>query len=318
MLINFVKNFFVFKQYIKDFPQIANSPIVNPGLDEVMTSWTKQKGHPVVHVSALNNTHIILTQQRFVTDSTFKAQSLLEYNFFIFFINLLLILSEDYFSYSFKNYYDFLKKLKLKHYFLSVKWHIPFTYSIETLGSLTSFTNQVNTSNLYDKLNWVEKSVHKIIQLDKELKKDSFILGNLDMSCFYRVNYDVENWHQISKQLQMNHKQLSARTRAQLVSDSFSLSQATMLDADLPLELIKYLSSEFDYLPWNVFLSRVKFYTDMLGSSQVNGDLQSYLSHLVEPYYKKLGWDEDLSQEWLDRYTIIFFYLNHPKTIQKV
>ena len=74
-----------------------------------------------------------------------------------------------------------------------------------------------------------------------------------------------------------------------------------MLNGDLPLELAKYLSNEFDYLPWNVFLSRIKFYTDMLGSSQVSGDMQSYLRNLVEPYYKKLGWDDDVSQEWLDR-----------------
>jgi aminopeptidase N len=95
---------------------------------------------------------------------------------------------------------------------------------------------------------------------------------------------------------------LSARTRAQLVSDSFSLSQATQLDATIPLELIKYMSKEIDYLAWNVLLSRVKFYTDMLGASRLNGDMQMYLTRLVEPYYKKLDWDEMPSKdEWLDR-----------------
>ena len=96
-------------------------------------------------------------------------------------------------------------------------------------------------------------------------------------------------------------KQLSARTRAQLVSDSFSLSQATMLDGVTPLNLIKYMSNEIDYLPWNVLLSRVKYYADMLGATRVSGDMQMYLSTLVEKYYKKLGWNDDESQEWLDR-----------------
>ena len=85
------------------------------------------------------------------------------------------------------------------------------------------------------------------------------------------------------------------------MSDAFSLSQATLVDGDLPLELIKYMSHEFDYLPWNVFLSRSKFYIDMLGSTQVNGDLQAYLAKLIEPYYSELGWEDDTSQEWLDR-----------------
>ncbi len=94
---------------------------------------------------------------------------------------------------------------------------------------------------------------------------------------------------------------MSARTRAQLVSDSFSLSQATMLDGVIPLHLIKYMSNEIDYLPWNVLLSRVRYYADMLGATRVSGDMQMYLSTLVEKYYKKLGWDDDESQEWLDR-----------------
>ena len=74
-----------------------------------------------------------------------------------------------------------------------------------------------------------------------------------------------------------------------------------MLDGVTPLNLIKYMSNEIDYLPWNVLLSRVKYYTDMLGSTRVSGDMQMYLSKLVEKYYKKLGWDDDESQEWLDR-----------------
>ena len=91
-------------------------------------------------------------------------------------------------------------------FFLSVKWYIPFTYSVETLGSINSFTNQVNTSNLFNRISWIEKSIHKVIKLDKELKNDTYIIANLDMSGFYRVNYDDSNWLQISKQLHANHR----------------------------------------------------------------------------------------------------------------
>ena len=35
----------------------------------VMTSWTKQKGHPVVTIKIVNNTHITIRQNRFVLDS---------------------------------------------------------------------------------------------------------------------------------------------------------------------------------------------------------------------------------------------------------
>ena len=44
----------------------------------------------------------------------------------------------------------------------------------------------------------------KIIKLDKELSDDQFIIANLDMAGFYRVNYDLENWKLIAKQLLTN------------------------------------------------------------------------------------------------------------------
>ena len=92
------------------------------------------------------------------------------------------------------------------------------------------------------------------------------------------------------------------RTKTQLISDSYSLAQARRLDADVPLDLVKFLSKELDYLPWNMFITRIRFYIDMLDSTQYYGSLQSYLASLVKNYYNKFGWENDLSQSWLDRY----------------
>jgi len=63
---------------MEDYPNATNPIATKPGLDGIMTSWTKQKGHPVVHVSMLDSTHLLLTQTRFVTDSTFKLADLQE------------------------------------------------------------------------------------------------------------------------------------------------------------------------------------------------------------------------------------------------
>ncbi len=49
-------------------------------------------------------------------------------------------------------------------------------------------------------------TTHTIVELPKELDNETFIIGNLDMSGFYRVNYDEDNWHLIAKQLAMNLK----------------------------------------------------------------------------------------------------------------
>ena len=99
------------------------------------------------------------------------------------------------------------------------------------------------------------------------------------------------------------------RTKAQLISDVFSFSQSTLVDVKTAFDLSRFLSYEFDYLPWNVFISRINFYTDIIDSTQLNGLLQSYLSNLVEPYYKFLGWNEIKSRNWLDRFLEITFLL---------
>ncbi len=47
-----------------------------------MTSWTKQKGHPVLHVQVVSKTQIKVKQNRYVLDSTVPVESLREYDSF--------------------------------------------------------------------------------------------------------------------------------------------------------------------------------------------------------------------------------------------
>jgi len=51
-----------------------------PDIDftQVMTTWTKQKGHPVLHMQVLNKTHVKVKQNRYVLDSTVPVESLKE------------------------------------------------------------------------------------------------------------------------------------------------------------------------------------------------------------------------------------------------
>lgn len=120
---------------------------------------------------------------------------------------------------------------------------------------------------------------------------------------YYRVNYDTQNWKNIIHQLKADKSKISLAMRAQLINDIFSLSQATMVRSDLPLEMIGYLTDELEFLPWSVFLNRIKFYLEMLSSSQMILDLKKYLAATVTPLYQKLGWFEDYkNDQWLDKY----------------
>lgn len=104
-------------------------------------------------------------------------------------------------------------------------------------------------------------------------------------------------------------KQLSVRTRAILISDAFSFTEANFaINQTLAFKLAMYLHDEFDYLPWTVFISRIKFFTDLYESTSSYDKLQTYLSYLVTPYYSKLGWIENVKNDnWTDRQDLRFF-----------
>lgn len=103
-------------------------------------------------------------------------------------------------------------------------------------------------------------------------------------------------------------KQLSSRTRAQLVSDVFDLTEANYITNGVAFELAKYLIDEFDYLPWTTFLNRIKYFTDIFDSTSSYAKMQNYLADIVTPYYRKLGWFEDVDADlWTDRLIIITF-----------
>lgn len=90
-------------------------------------------------------------------------------------------------------------------------------------------------------------------------------------------------------------------SRAQLINDVFALSTATLIEASLPLEMAQFLVDETEYPPLNLFLARVRFYSDYLEASSFSGDLSSYFAKLIEPTYKRLTWFEQETDTWLEK-----------------
>lgn len=92
--------------------------------------------------------------------------------------------------------------------------------------------------------------------------------------------------------------------RATIVSDVFSLTEATgyLESPTLAFELARFLTNEDDYLPWNVFISRVSFYLNIFDSTLSFNKIRDYLADLSRTYYNKLGWVENVQTDaWTDR-----------------
>ncbi|KAK2539561.1 hypothetical protein Q9233_001601 [Columba guinea] len=100
---------------------------------------------------------------------------------------------------------------------------------------------------------------HRILDLEEA----SWLLGNINQTGYFRVNYDIRNWRMLINQLTRNHEVISVSNRAGLIDDSFNLARAGYLPQNIPLEVIRYLSEEKDFLPWHA-ASRALYPLDKL------------------------------------------------------
>ncbi|XP_031794682.1 thyrotropin-releasing hormone-degrading ectoenzyme isoform X3 [Sarcophilus harrisii] len=101
----------------------------------------------------------------------------------------------------------------------SYLWQIPLTIVLGNRSHISSET-----------IIWVSnKSEHHRITLDKE----SWLLGNINQTGYFRVNYDLRNWRLLIDQLMQNHEVLSVSNRAGLIDDAFSLARIPLNVRDI-------------------------------------------------------------------------------------
>ncbi|CAO1393773.1 unnamed protein product [Diamesa tonsa] len=132
-----------------------------------------------------------------------------------------------------------------------------------------------------------------------------YFLLNYQQTGYYRVNYDAENWANISKALrnvQENHDGIDLTNRAQIVDDLFNLARSGIVHYDTALDIINYLKVEKDYLPWLSAINGLTFLDQRI--SKDNRELFSwYILDLMDAVYKYLQFDD---QEYTIKRTDIY------------
>uniref|UniRef100_A0A3Q4GV45 Aminopeptidase n=1 Tax=Neolamprologus brichardi TaxID=32507 RepID=A0A3Q4GV45_NEOBR len=121
--------------------------------------------------------------------------------------------------------------------------------------------------------------------------RDQWVLANVNMFGYYRVNYDDSNWAKLLDVLQSNHQLIPRINRAQILDDAFNLARAKIISTVQALNTTKYLNNEKDYIPWKAALNNLDFFYLMFDRSEVYGPMQEYLMKKVSPlfeYYKKM------------------------------
>uniref|UniRef100_A0A672QLT0 Aminopeptidase n=1 Tax=Sinocyclocheilus grahami TaxID=75366 RepID=A0A672QLT0_SINGR len=143
-----------------------------------------------------------------------------------------------------------------------------------------------------DQLWLLQKSaIHKPMKVSK----NEWVLANLHVLGYFRVNYDLGNWDRLLSQLESNHQVIPVVNRTQILDDAFNLARASIINITLALRTTKYLLHEQEYIPWEAALHDLNYFFQLFDRSEVYGAMQAYLKKQVKPLSEYFG---TISSNW--------------------
>nr|AVZ46161.1 Aminopeptidase N [Proteles cristata] len=133
---------------------------------------------------------------------------------------------------------------------------------------------------------------------------NEWVLLNLNVTGYYVVNYDNDNWEKILTQLERDRLVIPVLNRAQVIHDAFNLASAQKVPVTLALNTTLFLKQETEYMPWEAALSSLSYFRLMFDRSEVYGPMKSYLKKQVTPLFDHF---EVLTLNWT----------SHPQTLME-
>ncbi|KAF2986765.1 hypothetical protein EK904_004726 [Melospiza melodia maxima] len=136
-------------------------------------------------------------------------------------------------------------------------------------------------------LTWLDKSSKMFPEMQVSESDYDWILLNVNLSGYYRVNYDQLNLKRLARLLENDPKAIPAVSRFQLIDDVFALREFGYVPIETALELTKYLAREDELFIWNVVLLNLipENLESMLKNHAVYPLLKKYLLKRMLPIY---------------------------------
>ncbi|XP_069633594.1 aminopeptidase Q isoform X4 [Haliaeetus albicilla] len=136
-------------------------------------------------------------------------------------------------------------------------------------------------------LMWLDKSSKVFPEMQVSESEYDWILLNVNLSGYYRVNYDQLNLKRLARLLENDPKAIPAISRFQLIDDVFALTQFGYIQIETALELTKYLAREDELFVWNVVLLNLvpENLESTLKNYEVYPLLKKYLLKRMLPIY---------------------------------
>uniref|UniRef100_A0A9L0JQY8 Aminopeptidase n=1 Tax=Equus asinus TaxID=9793 RepID=A0A9L0JQY8_EQUAS len=141
---------------------------------------------------------------------------------------------------------------------------------------------------------------------------DEWVLLNLNVTGYYQVNYDEDNWRKIQTQLQTDLSAIPVINRAQVIYDAFNLASAQKVPVTLALNNTLFLSGETEYIPWQAALSSLSYFQLMFDRTEVYSPMQKYLQKQVKPLFEYF---QTTTSNWTQRPETLMDQYNEINTI---
>ncbi|XP_026094663.1 aminopeptidase N-like [Carassius auratus] len=143
---------------------------------------------------------------------------------------------------------------------------------------------------------------------DMKISADEWVLANINVTGYYRVNYDNNNWEHLLNVLQNSRQSIPVINRAQLIDDAFNLAKAGIIETTLALKTTLFLNLETEYMPWEAALDNLDYFYLMFDRTEVYGPMQKYVGGKVKDlfdYFKRITNWEDVPDGHTDQYNQI-------------
>ncbi|XP_077419547.1 aminopeptidase Ey-like [Vanacampus margaritifer] len=144
---------------------------------------------------------------------------------------------------------------------------------------------------------------------DMALGPDEWLVANINMTGYYRVNYDRQNWERLLAKLNSQHQDIPLINRAQIIDDAFNLARAEMVSITLALRTTEFLQNEVEYMPWQTAINNLHYFYLMFDRTEVYGPMQTYMKKQgtrLFTYYENLtaNWTK-IPDKHTDQYNMV-------------
>uniref|UniRef100_A0A8B9J1X7 Aminopeptidase n=1 Tax=Amazona collaria TaxID=241587 RepID=A0A8B9J1X7_9PSIT len=137
-------------------------------------------------------------------------------------------------------------------------------------------------------LMWLDKSSKVFPEMQVSESEYDWVLLNVNLNGYYRVNYDQLNLKRLARLLENDPKAIPAVSRFQLIDDVFLFSNRFgYIQIETALELTKYLAREDELFIWNMVLLNLvpENLESTLKNYEVYPLLKKYLLKRMLPIY---------------------------------